>query len=216
MKPRVVCGIIIVKYILVVAIYARHLFIPDSFIKLAQFGICTRNDDGMLANLITDIIPIFSSCIITVFLDTYLTIKAYQIRKQIQEESKLSGGHSEDNNQLKALKKKQANIKKHLKPMITLLVVVMGNSFIGMLFPILFISATLLESHMVYASVLQYVIIPNIGYVALILHPFAYGLYFKQIRKPMINLLKRITCPCKCKSAAVAPQPQRNRITWIS
>jgi len=206
MKPQVVYGIIVVKYILVVAIYARNLFISDGFTKVAQFGTCTINDDGILENLIAVTIPMFSSCIITVFLDIYLTIKAYQIRKKIQEENKLSGGHSGDNDQLKALKKKQANIRKHLKPMITLLVVVMGNSFICMLFPILFISATLFESPRVYVSVVRHVITPNIGYVTFLLHPFAYGLYFKQIRKPMINLLKRITCPCKCKSAAVAPQ----------
>jgi len=219
MKPQVVCGIIVVKYILAVAIYARYLFIPDGFTKVAQFSICILNDsmdDGRLENFIILIIPNLSSCIITVSLDIYLTIKAYQIRKKIQEESKLSGGHSGDNNQLKALKKKQANIEKHLKPMMTLLVVVMGNSFIGMLLLILIIYATLLESPTVYDSVVQHVIIPNIGYVAFILHPFAYGLYFKQIRKPMINLLKRVTCPCKCKSAAVAPLPQRNRITWMS
>ena len=48
------------------------------------------------------------ACFITVILDVYLTIKAYQVHKQIQEESKLSGGHTEDNDQLKALKKKEA------------------------------------------------------------------------------------------------------------
>ena len=217
MKPRVVFGIIVVKHILAVLLYARNLFVSaGSYTKVAQFGTCTRNDSGLFENLITVTIPMFSACLITVFLDVYLTIKAYQIHKQIQGESELSGGHSRDNDQLKALKKKQATIKKHLKPMKTLMVVVMGNSFIGLLFPILFVSATLLESPTVYESVVRLIIAPNIGYITFLLHPFAYGLYFKQVREPMMRLLKRITCPCKCKSAAVAPQPQRNKINWLN
>ena len=103
------------------------------------------------------------------------------------------------------LRKKEANIRKHLKPMITLMVVVMGNSFIGLLFPILFVSATLLDSPTVYESVVRYIIAPNFGYVAFLLHPFAYALYFKQVREPMMRLLKWITYPCKCKSVAIAP-----------
>ena len=214
MKPRVVFGIIVVKHILVVLINVRNLF-ADGYTKVAQFGTCTRNYSGLLENLITFTIPIFLTCLITVFLDVYLTIKAYQIRKQIQVQNKLSGGHSGENNQVKTLRKKEANIRKHLKPIITLLVVVMGNSFIGLLFPILFASATLLESPTVYESVIRYIIAPNIGYISLLLHPFAYALYFKQVREPMMRLLKRITCPCKCKSSAVAPLPQRNRINWL-
>ena len=216
MKPRVVFGIIVAKHVLAVLIYIRNLFASDSFTKVAQFGTCTRNDSGLLASLITVTIPMFLACLITVFLDVYLTIKAYQIRKQIQEQSKLLGGHGKDNDQVKTLKKKEANIRKQLKPMITLLVVVMGNSFIGLLFPILFVSAALLESPTVYESVVRYIIAPNVGYTTFLIHPFAYALYFKQVRKPMMRLLKRITCPCKCKSAAVAPLPQRNRINWLN
>ena len=86
--------------------------------------------------LIIHILPIFLASLFIAILNIYLTIKAYQIHKEIQEESKLSGGHS--NEQLRALKKKQAAIKKHLKPMITLLVVVLGTSSIGLLCPLLY------------------------------------------------------------------------------
>ena len=216
MKPRVVCGILVAKHLLVVMIYAKYLFDSDNITKVAQFGTCTQHSSAFLENLITITIPMFSSCLITISLDVYLTIKAYQIRRKIQEESKLSGGNGRDSDHLKALKKKEAKIKKNLKPMITLLVVVMGNSFFGLLFPILYISVALLDSPTVYESVVRYVITPNIGYVTFLIHPFAYALYFKQVREPMMRLLKRITCPCKCKSAAVAPQPQRNRINWLN
>ena len=216
MKPRVVCGVIIGEHILAIIIYANNLFASASYTKIAQFGTCIRNDSALLENLITVTIPMLLACLITIFLDVYLTIKAYQIRKKIQEESQLSGGHSRDNNQLKALKKKEVTIKKSLKPVITLLVVVMGNSFFGLLFGVLFIPAVLLDSPTVYESVVRFVIAPNIGYITFLLHPLAYGLYFKQVREPMMRLLYGITCPCKCKSAAIAPEPHRSRINWLN
>ena len=129
-----------------------------------------------------------------------------------------AGGHSRDNNQLKVLKKKEANIRMNLKPVITLLVVVTGNAIFGLLFPVLFIPPVFLDSSkaLMYINVVAYLITPNIGYVNILLHPFAYALYFKQVREPMMRLLKRITCPCKCKSAAIAPQPRSNRINWLN
>ena len=217
MRPRVVFGIITTKWVLAIVLFIHNLFNPEGFTKVAMFGTCTSNDGALLPTLITHILPVFSACFLTTILNVYLTFKAYQVHKQIQEESKLSGGHSRgDNDQLKALKKKQATIKKHLKPMITLLVVVVGSSSIGLLFPLLFIPTVFLDSPAVYEGVIRYVVIPNVGFLALLFHPFVYGLYFKQVREPMMRLLKRITCPCKCKSAAVAPQPQRNRINWLN
>ena len=216
MKPRVVFGIIATKWVLAVVLFIHNLFNLNGFTKVAQFGTCISKDRMSLLNtLLTHILPVFLGCLLTVTLNTYLTIKAYQIRKKIQEESKLSGGHRRDNDKLKALKKKEATIKKHLKPMITLLVVVLGSTSIGLIFPLLFIPAVFLESPEVYEGVIRYVVIPNIGLIYILLHPLVYGLYFKQVREPMMRLLKGITCPCKCKSAAVAPLPQR-RINWLN
>ena len=219
MKPRVVCGILVAKHLLLVAVHAKHLFVPISFAKVTQFGTCILLSDSTTHEImITVVIPIFLACLITIFLDVFLTIKAYQIRKRIQEESKLSGGNSRDNDQLKALKKKEANIRKNLKPVITLLVVVMGNAIFGLSLPIFFIPPLLLDSStiLMYNNIVGYLIMPNIGYVNILLHPFAYALYFKQVREPMMRLLKTITCSCKCKSAAVAPQPRSNRINWLN
>ena len=128
MKPRVVCGILVANHLLVVMIYARNLFASGSFTKVAQFGTSITHDPAILEAVT---LSVFLSSVITISLDVHLTIKAYQICKKIQEESKLSGGHSRDNDKLKALKKKEANIKKSLKPVITLLVVVMGNANLG-------------------------------------------------------------------------------------
>ena len=214
MKPRVVLGIIIAKWVLAIVLFIHYLFSPTgSFTKVSEFGICQSNDTYHV--LIIRALPLFLASLFTAIINIYLTIKAYQIHKKIQEESKLSGGHSGDNEQLKALKKKQASVKKHLKPMITLLVVVLGTSSIGLLFPLLYIPVVFLESPTVYEEFIQYMVTSNSGYLLLLFHPFVYGLYFKQVRDPMMRLLKRITCPCKCKSATVAPEPQR-RITWLN
>ena len=215
MKPRVVFGIITTKWVLAIMLFIHKLFNPRGFTKMAEYGTCKTNNGSLLVTLMTYTLPIFLAYFLTVILNVYLTIKAYQVYKQIQEESKLYGGYSGDR-QLKVLKKKHTTIKKHLKPMTTLLVVVLGSVSIGLLFPLLYIPTILLDSPAVYEQVMRYVVGPNIGFVSLLLHPFVYGLYFKQIREPMIRFLERITSSCKCKSAAVAPEPQRSRITWLN
>ena len=213
MKPRVVFGIIVVKHILAILMFVRNLFKANDFTKVAQFGKCTTNDSGVLEILFTIRIPLFLVCLTVVSLDVYLSVKACIVHKQIQKESKLSGGHKGGGNQLKALKKIEANIKRHLKPMKTLLVVVIGNSLLGIFIQIMYFST--LECSVFYESVVRNLVVPNVSYVVLLLHPFAYALYFKEIRKPMMNLMRRVTCPCKCKSAAVVPQPPTSKITWI-
>ena len=98
MKPRVVCGILVAKHLLVVVVYAKYLFAANCFAKIAKFGTCIAiHDSTMLETTITVVILIFLACVITTFLDVLLTIKAYIIRKRIEEEDKLSGGHSRNN-----------------------------------------------------------------------------------------------------------------------
>ena len=80
---------------------------------------------------------------------------------------------------------------------------------IGILLPLLSMLSMLLDSPAVYKQVMRYVVA---GFISLLFYPFVYGLYLKQVRQPMMRLLKS-TSSCKCKSAAVASQPQRNRIT---
>ena len=216
MKPRVVFGIIITKWVLAILLFLHNLFNLKGFTKMAKYGTCKAMDGSLFESVMAYLLPMFLACLLTTILNIYLTIKAYQVYKRIQEESKLSGGHSGDNNLLKTLKKKHVTIKKHLKPMTTLLVVVLGSAIIGLLFPLLYIPTILLDSPMIYEEVMRHVVAPNIGFISVLFHPFVYRLYFKQVREPMMRFLKRATSWCKCKSAAVAPQPQRNRINWLN
>ena len=97
MRPRVVFGIITTKWVLAIVLYSHNLFNLKGFTKIAKFGVCHSDEGALLQTLITFILPIFSTCFLTAVLNIYLTIKAYRVHKQIQEESKLSGGHIEDN-----------------------------------------------------------------------------------------------------------------------
>ena len=60
MKSQVVFGIIAVKHILAVLVYVRYLFTHySSFTKVAQFGICSRQDSEYLI-----IITVPYSCLV--------------------------------------------------------------------------------------------------------------------------------------------------------
>ena len=209
MRPRVVFGIITTQWLLAVVLNVHYLLNPKDFIKIAKFGACLPINSTLSAIWITYMFTVFFSCFVAVILNIYLTIKAYQVHKQIQEESKLSGGLTEDNDQLKVLKKKQATIKKHRKPMVTLLIVVLGTSSFGLLFPLLFIPTIFLQNTAVYEEFIYLVAGPITTFTSFLLHPFVYGLYFKQVREPMLRFLRRIISQCKCmhKSTAVAPEP---------
>ena len=209
MSPRVAVTMITTKWLLAIALYSHNLFNPNGFTKTAKFGICGLKDGVSPGHAISIALPIFLACSLAIILNIYLTIKAYKVHKQIQEESRLSGGHTDH---LEALKKKQATIKKHRKPMITLIVAV-ATSFIGVLFALMLLPLVFLESPAFYQDIMQYVVGPNISYFSFLFHPFVYGLYFKQVREPMMRLLKRISRLCRCKSAFIAPQ---RRITWMN
>jgi len=206
MKPQVVFGIISATWVLAIMLYVQHLFNSKGFDKMAEFGICHPTDSNTPVLFLTIGLPVIINFILTASLNIYLTIETYKIHKQIEEEGKLLGGHKRDNYQLKSLKKKQTTIKRHLKPISTLLVVVLGSSCVEVLFSLLYVSTLFIEFP-TYEKIIKHVVAPHIGNIILFLHPFIYGLYFKQIRKPMINYLKRITFPYKSKSAAVAPLP---------
>ena len=50
-------------------------------------------------------------------------------------------------------------------------------------------------------------VIPNIIFIVFPLYPIVYGLYFQQIRAPMIKTMKRLFCKSKFYIAAVALMP---------
>jgi len=202
MTSRFVKLIIAVTWFLSFALFIRKLFNPAGYQKVEEFGACLPIGATFLETVFTHILPTFIASLLTVSMDIFLSIKAYQVNKQIQKEVKLSGTTT----QLPALKQKQANIKRNLKPLITLLVVITGSTLVGLLFPLMYIPVGILEDATTYKYFVDSAIAPNIGYVVLFVQPFVYGIYFKQIRQPMVRSMKTVFCACKYKSSAVAPQ----------
>ena len=127
------------------------------------------------------------------------------------KETRLAGSIDSPSEQMIALKKKQSSIKRHRKPLITLLVVVLSNVFIGLIFTPLYLLGRYLIGSQVYQDLMELVVVPNIPYVVLLLQPLVYGLYFKQVREPMVKYLNRILRINKMNT--VAPQPPRT--VWM-
>lgn len=78
------------------------------------------------------ILPNYIVSLITLCFNIFLAIKAYHVQRKIQEESKLSRMTSNEVNKLK----KQATIKTHVKPMITLQLVILCSSALGLIYPL--------------------------------------------------------------------------------
>ena len=208
MNRYVIIGSITVAW-LVAALLQVQVFFNSGYIKIAQYSRCIEQEGNtMILSVITIAVPIFAISFAVLILNAYLTYKAFEVGRQIQEESKLSGATS---NEVNCLKKKQATIKTHLKPMVTLLVVVLGSSAFGLLLPLIYFPAIALDSPAVYENFVKYVVTPNVGYLIYLLHPFVYGLYYKQVREPMMKVLKRLTCRKKFNSVA----PQARRTAWM-
>ena len=202
MTSRFVNLIIAVTWFLSFALFICKLFNPAGYQKVAEFGACSSVGATFLETLFTYILPTFITSLLTVSMDIFLSFKAYQVNKQIQKKSKLSGA----TNQLQALKQKHANIKRNLKPLITLLVVIAGSTLVGLLFPLMYIPVWIMEDATTYKYFVDSAITPNVGYIILFVQPCVYGIYFKQIRQPMVKSMKTVLCAYKYKSSAVAPQ----------
>ena len=205
--PRVIAYAITASWGLSIALFINKLFIDSSgYRKVAAFGSCIPLGSTNTAIMLTHTIPIFVASILTIAVDTYLSYKGYQVSKQIQREVRLSGTTSE----LEALQRRHAAIKRNLKPMITLLVVVLGSTIFGVLVPLLYVPTHVLEDPSYYLYILESIVVPNMGYAVLLMAPLVYGLYYKRVREPMMTMLKMIIPNCQFRSAVVVPLPQRS------
>jgi len=95
------------------------LFVYDGYVKVAEYGLCVI-ENPMHVTIFIYALLIFTESLLTISLNIWLVIKAYQKHKQIQQETRLSV----TNNQVKTLKHQQRKLKKNRKPIIALLVIV--------------------------------------------------------------------------------------------
>ena len=198
---RVVAGSICISWLF--AVFASiHTFFVRQNAKLPKYGICDFITKDFLRVILTYAIPIFTEALTTTTLNVYLAYQVYQVHRQIQKETRLSGATS----QVEALQQKRRKIRQHMKPIFTLLIILLGNSLISLVFISIYIPGQFLVTNSVYHNIMEYVVRPNIIYCSPLLHPIVYGIHFKQIREPMMKLVLHWYNRCRQATAVVTPQ----------
>ena len=191
MTPRFMCAVIGGTWLLAVIVtayfIAKH---ADDVTYVPEFGVCIHEGNGFIDLIVFALMPVLVTTIITVVLNIYLAMKAHQIQKQIDNETRLAG-HNIQSENLKALKKKQRNIKRNRKPITTLLVVISGQALIDLFFVPFHVLGRYFIDSQDYHKFMNYVIFYNMDYVLQFYTLLVYGLYFKQVREPMMKHLKR-------------------------
>ncbi|XP_065905050.1 adenosine receptor A2b-like [Dysidea avara] len=183
MTPRAIAAIISGVWLLaLIPTISSVIFNTDGVIDVPEYGACVFKGTGFIEFFVTFVAPIVVASILSVTLNIYLAVKAYQIRKQIAKETRLSGVCSQSA-EVVALGRKQRNIRRNMKPIITLLVVISCS---------VLISLFLVPLHI-------------LGFVIAFSDVLAYGLYFRQVREPMMRCLKRSLRMNQVNS--IAPQP---------
>ena len=120
MTSHVVTAIITGMWLIALIIFTN----ADGLIGVPEFGAVKE----MLTLNFVAVIPFKGDSILAIILNIYLAIVAYQVHKQIEKETRLSGGSSSNQSgKLTALKKKQYDLRRNMKPVITLLVVIFSN-----------------------------------------------------------------------------------------
>ena len=163
--------------------------------KLPRYGLCLEKEILFIDLLFGLTVPIFLAFFITTPLDVYLSIKAYQVYKTIQKEN---GGDKQ------ASTDKLSEILRQLKPLITLLVTILGSTTIAVIIAIIYDYASITDGQ---PSFLTHVILPNMPYLDVSIHVVVYGLYFRKIRQPLCRRLKRMmrSCTFNKKMNSVSP-----------
>ena len=206
---RRVCQVIGAGWIIALLIrFTRlvyELIVGVEYDKSSQFGYCSAKQGLHLLSFLTSVIPVVLAFFITIALDIYLSIKAYQMYKKIQKE----------NGERKQVSKDKLNkLFREFKPMITLLVTILGTTTIPVIITIIYASTQTVER----ISFVENVILPNSGYLVLSLHPLVYGLYFRKIRQPLCRKFKRMAQSFKFTSSvslSQAPNGRSTRIAWM-
>ena len=210
MTRCIVRNTLIAKWIIAFLPFVPLLFrTSEGYKYVTEYGACIAYGDVLSELFFTHSLVGIIATSISVILNVYATNKAYQVYKKIQAENQLSGssGQSEINNKLRH------KLKERSKPIITLLVIVFGSLVYTIVLTLLYFLGKVLISSIAYHNLMDYIIVPNAYFAVPLLHPFTYGIYFKQIREPMKRYLKNFCGKFKCNSAIIAPQPPRT--AWM-
>jgi len=180
----------------------------NGLINASEYGTCIVGNaltEIFFVHAMPGIITTFSSIVLNI----YTAIKAYQVYRKIEAKNRLSGNSSQSD----TIKHNQRKFKRQAKPIITMLVIASGGIVYSFVVIPLFLLGKLYIRSIAYHNFMDLILIPNSYFAIPLLHPFIYGLYFKQVHEPMLRRLKGLCCKCKFNSVAVSPQ--KPRIAWI-
>ena len=112
MKPHVVTGVVVGAWLIALIPTAHSIaFDVSGYIEVPEYGTCLANGVAFLEAVVIFIMPIIFSPILTILLNAYLALKAYQVHKQINKEIRLAGAVDRSSEKMRVLKKKQNNIR---------------------------------------------------------------------------------------------------------
>lgn len=165
-----------------------------------QYGTCFAVGDSVTETNLILTIPSLLSSLAALLLNVYVAVKVYHIHRNIQNENSGSAANE-------TLRHKRARIKKYMKPII---VIISGGILVTLSVSLLYLIETTVITSPVYHDVMSLIVYPNTFYAVPLLHPIVYGLYFEQIRQPILQKLKTLL---QINTAAVAPQIPRT--AWM-
>ena len=155
MTLRVVAAVISGSWLLAVIPTAFSIVNVKS-VEALGYGVCIIEENSFVGFVFAFMLPMVVLSIIKVILNVHLAIKGYQIHKKIERETSLSGHSSE---KVTSLKKKQRIIRQNRKPIITLLVVVLGSVSINMILAAFYFVGRLWIASPAYHDLMEYVIL---------------------------------------------------------
>ena len=174
--------------------------------KSSQFGSCIIEQSSILVSFVTALLPMFIACGITITLDVYLSIKGYQVYKTIQKEN---------GEEVQTSKNKLKKILQQLKPLITLLVIILGNMAVLMIAFFIFMVSSLMIEDKSYQTFINDILLQSLAYLSLILHPLVYGPYFREVRQPLCRRFKRMAQCCNFMNKTNSISPSIRTNTWM-
>ena len=196
---RAVYKMITLSWLLAIAAPFYTLFITKGGTEVAEYGVCIFTGTEFII-ILPYAIAILLEALITTMLNIYMAIRAYQFHREIQKRTRLAAV----TNQVEDLKHKLRTIKKQMKPIQTLFVIFIAHSFLSIIFIGTHIPRRSLRNS-VYYEIVDDLITPNIVFISTLFHPIVYGIYFKEIRQPLMKIILNCYNRCKQNTAVVTP-----------
>ena len=205
MTPHVIAAIIAGAWALVLIAQLPFLVHDtDGYMIYVRYGACIAVSDTAIAkDFLMFLLPGNMACLIAVLFNVYVAVRVYYIHKSIDNEAQCSGVSTTN----EVIKQKSTRIKKYMKPII---VILSGGIMITIGLSLLYVAAI---PSPFYRDVVVLIVNHNALFAIPLLHPLVYGLYFKQIRQPMMKRMKALPCWSKFNTTPVAPQMPRT--AWM-